>query len=322
MDLDALRIFVRVAELESFTQAADDLGMAKGRVSTIVQQLETQLGTRLLNRTTRKVRMTQDGAALAERARLLLGDVDDLQSMFEQSPTSLSGRLRVDMPTAVARHSVIPALPAFLAEHPLLEIEISTTDRFVDVVREGFDCVVRIGALADSSLVARPLGSLRQVNVASADYVAAHGTPRTLADLDRHRLVHYASTFGTPPIGFEYLAGGRRQTLAMKGAVTVNNADAYLTSCLAGLGIIQIPASAVHAQLADGRLVEILPDETAPPMPMTVLYPHRRNLSKRLQAFIAWLAGVLQPYLESSHASAAHDSQLRAKVATRSASTR
>ncbi len=301
MEIDALRIFAKVAELASFSRAAEQLGLTKARVSTAVQQLESQLGARLLQRTTRTVRLTPDGAQCLERCRGLLADADELQAMFQSSPAALRGRLRVDLPNSVACGFVIPRLPGFLAAHPLIEIELSTTDRLVDVVHEGFDCVLRVGTLRDSGLVARRLGVMRQINCASPAYLCAHGTPRTLADLAQHRLVHYAATLGAPVAGWEYLDGETQRFHPMRGAVTVNSSDAYQAACLAGLGLIQAPSMGIGAKalVAQGLLVEVMPEFRPPPMPVSLLYPNRRHLAKRVQALMEWLAELITPRLEA-----------------------
>jgi DNA-binding transcriptional LysR family regulator len=299
-DLDAMRSFVRVAELASFTRAAEDLGLPKASVSTAVQRLETRLGTRLLHRTTRRVELTQDGQLFYDRGRELLADMDELQSMFRQSAQSLRGRLRVDMPTSTARNFIIPRLPQFLDAHPQLEIELSGTDRRVDPVREGFDCVLRVGTLGDSSLVARPLGVYRIVNCASPAYLRRYGTPRTLEDLAAHRQIHYVTTFGAKPDGFEYFDGERYCVLPMPGALTVNNAESYQAACLAGLGLIQVPLLGVRHLIELGALVEVLPQWTAEPMPISLLYAHRRNLPRRVQVFMNWVAEILRPHLETA----------------------
>ncbi|WP_263406636.1 LysR family transcriptional regulator [Candidatus Dactylopiibacterium carminicum] len=194
---DIMRIFVRVAELASFSAAAEQLGLPRASASAAICQLEAELGTRLLHRTTRRVEMTQDGRVFRERAEDLLADLDELQGLFRAEASTLRGRLRVDMPQAVARDVVLPALPGFLAGHPALELELSSVDRRVDLIREGFDCVLRVGRLADSSLIARPLGEYRMINCASPDYLAAFGTPHTPADLGTHRLVHYVPSLGS-----------------------------------------------------------------------------------------------------------------------------
>jgi DNA-binding transcriptional LysR family regulator len=296
--LEAMQTFVRVAELSSFTRTAESMGLPKASISNAVQRLEAQLGTRLLHRTTRRVQLTQDGQAYLERCRDVLSDLEELQTMFVPGDAALRGRLRVDMSIGVARNVVIPRLPEFLRAHPGLEIELSSTDRRVDLVREGFDCVLRVGTLTDSSLVARPLGRYRLVNVASAAYVKAHGRPRRLDDLQRHRLIHYVPMLGAKSPGFEHVdAEGRTRWLAMPGALTVNNSEAYLHTCLAGLGIIQVPAPGVQPYLDDGRLVELLPRHVAAPMPVSLLYANRRHLPKRVQAFMNWLAELMRPQL-------------------------
>ncbi len=302
MDLDALAVFVRVAELASFTQAAAQLGMPKARASTSVSQLEARLGTRLLQRTTRSVRLTPDGELFLERCKALLADADELGALFQQAPTALRGRLRVDMPTGVARHWVIPRLGEFLARHPQLEIELSTTDRRVDLVHEGFDCVVRVGPLHDSGLIARPLGAVQMANCASPAYLAAHGTPHTVDDLDQHLLVHYSTTLGGKPLGWEYRDGTGYRFKPMRGVVTVNNAEAYQAACLAGLGLIQAPRAGVRQLVAQGALVEVLPQAVAEPMRVSLLVAHRRGQSKRLLALMAWITQVLEPYVSEPSA--------------------
>lgn len=295
--IDVMKIFVRVAELGSFTQAAASLGLAKASVSAAVRALETDLGARLLHRTTRKVQMTPDGLAFYERSRDMLAELDELQSMFQEGDRGLSGRLRVDLPVAIARDIVLPRLPDFLARHPRLQLDLSSTDRLVDVVQEGFDCILRVGWLADSSLVARPLGAFPMVNCASPAYLARFGTPAAPADLARHRLVDYAPALGGRAALFKYMEGGARRSIEVPAVLAVNNSDAYQAACLAGLGIIQAPLSGIASALADGRVLSVLPNHCAAPMPVTLLYPSRRHLSRRARAFMDWLADVMAPHL-------------------------
>jgi DNA-binding transcriptional LysR family regulator len=296
--LDAMQAFVRVAELASFTRAADSLGLPKASISTAVQQLESLLGARLLHRTTRKVQLTQDGQAFYDRCKDLLADMDELQSMFQQGPAALSGRLRVDMPSGVAKRMIIPRLPEFLSVHPQLQLELSSTDRLVDLVREGFDCVLRVGTLQDSSVVARQLGYFRMINCASPAYLEAFGTPHQLADLANHRIVHYVSTLGAKPDGWEYHDGTAYRTIPVGGAITVNGVEAFEASCLAGLGMIQAPAVGLTQLIEQGLLVDVLPQYRAEAMPVSLLYAHRRNLSRRVQVFMAWMAETLRPSLD------------------------
>lgn len=293
--VSAMRIFAKVAELGSFTAAAEHLGMLKATASLAVRELEERLGTRLLHRTTRKVQLTQDGQLFLERSHDLLADMDELTALFSQrDPANLTGKLRVDMPQALARDLVIPHLPAFLARHPALELELSSTDRRVDVVREGFDCVIRVGSVGEQGLVAIPLGQLEQINCASADYLTRHGIPHQVSELERHHLIHYAQTLGQRAEGFCWLdAEGTLQRQRMKGALTVNNSEAYQRACLAGLGIIQAPKRGVAHHLASGTLVELLPQYSPPPLPVTLLYAHRRHQPLRVRVMMEWLKTLL-----------------------------
>ncbi len=291
--LELLRTFVRVSEVSSFTLAAESLGLPRSTVSEQVRALERLLGTQLFNRTTRRVQATQDGALLYARSKDLLSGIDEIEGLFRADDAELAGRLRIDLPTMMARRLIIPALPQFLQRFPRLEVELSCTDRQVDLLREGFDCVMRIGALHDLDVVARPVGQLSMRNCASPAYLARYGVPRTLQDLAEHRLVHYVRTLGGRSTGFEYLQGGELQFQAMAGVVTVNNAEAYSAACLAGLGLIQVPAVGVAEHLRRGELVSVLEDWQAPAMPVSLLYARQRHVPRRVEAFMQWLAAVL-----------------------------
>ncbi|MGQ4582826.1 LysR substrate-binding domain-containing protein [Lysobacter sp. F60174L2] len=297
MELNDLRVFTRVAELGSFTQAAEQLGLAKSRVSTVVRQLEARVGARLLQRTTRHVRLTTDGEQFLDRCGQLIADAEQLQGMFRPAASGLRGRLRVDMPNVLARDLVIPRLPEFLASHPQLELAISTTDRHVDLVQEGFDCVLRIGALADAELIARPLGMMPMRNLASPAYLQAHGVPTCLADLARHRIVHYSTRLSPHGASWEYCDGDTVRQHPVRKAIIVNGTEAYSAACLAGLGLIQVPVPGSQPLVDAGRLVEVLPEFTAAPMPVSLVYPHRRQLAPRVQAFLQWITQVVEPYL-------------------------
>ncbi|HHW4412083.1 LysR family transcriptional regulator [Citrobacter freundii] len=296
--IHAMQLFLRVAELESFSRAADTLGLPKGSVSRQIQALENHLGTQLLHRTTRRVQLTQDGMIYYERAKDLLSNLDELDGLFHHDPTSISGKLRVDMPVGVARNLVMPRLPAFLHQYPGLELELSSSDRLVDLIREGFDCVVRVGALKDSGLIARPLGKLTQINCASPQYLARFGYPESLDDLASHAVVHYAVNLGTRSQGFEIAADNGPRWIKTGGMLTVNSTETYHAACLAGLGIIQVPRVGVREALRAGTLVEVLPQYRAEPMPVSLLYPHRRNLSRRVHLFMEWLTGVMKDYVD------------------------
>lgn len=291
--LDSMKVFARVAESESFTAAAKSLGLPKASVSTAVARLEERVGARLLQRTTRRVQLTPDGALFYERCKDLLADAEEVETLFQKTGEALTRRVRVDLPSRMARLRIIPKLGEFLAANPGVHVELGATDRAVDLVREGYDCVVRVGALRDSGLVARRLGELRLINCASPAYLAQHGTPKRLQDLSRHWLVHYVSVLGAKPDGWEYEEDGVWKELPMRGRVTVNNAEAYVAACVAGLGLIQVPDSTLDDDFRAKRLVEVLPRLRARPMPVHLLFPHRRQLSRRVRVFLDWLEARL-----------------------------
>ncbi|OMU04731.1 LysR family transcriptional regulator [Burkholderia pseudomallei] len=292
--IDLFRVFARVVECANFTRAADTLGMPRSSVSAAIQELEGRVGARLLHRTTRKVTPTQDGAALYERCLRLIADVEETENLFRHSIVGPSGTLRADMPGRIGRLIVAPALPEFLERYPQISVELGITDRAVNLIEERVDCVLRVGTLSDSGLVARAIGDLPLINVASPAYLARHGAPRTPADLERHRLVNYASPSNGRVAPWEWVEGDEVKRVALRARVTVNSAEAYIACCLAGLGLIQIPAYDVNAHLRAGELVEVLPDHRAAPMPMTLLYPHRQHLSRRFQVFAEWLEALLR----------------------------
>ena len=298
MDLDSVRVFLKVAELGSFTQASAHLGLSKARASIRIQELEAALGSRLLHRSTRTVRLTTDGEQFLLRARRLVNDADDLASMFS-APSSLRGRVRLDLPIQFARNVVIPRLPEFLANHPQLEMLVSTTDRRVDLLREGFDCVLRIGTLPDSGLVARRLGVLEMMNCASPRYLEKYGTPLTVQDLDQHLLVHYSLNFGSETPGFEYFDGKAYRDHPMRSPVTVNSTDAYLAACVAGLGIIQAPRTGMAASLDSGRIVEVLPHLRCEPLPVSLVQGHSRQARGPVRAVMAWLSQIMAPHVQN-----------------------
>ncbi|WP_050425122.1 LysR family transcriptional regulator [Bradyrhizobium tropiciagri] len=295
--IDLFRIFARVVECASFTRAADTLGLPRSSVSSAVAELEQRVGARLLHRTTRKVSPTHDGAAFYERCLRVVADVEEAETLFRHTAAEPSGRLRVDVPGRIGRLIIAPALPAFLDRYPQIDIDLGVTDRAINLIEDSADCVVRVGPLGDSGLIARPLGNLTLINVASAGYLARHGTPQTPDDLAAHWAVNYASPSTGRIEEWVWREQGAARSIAMRGRVTVNNAEAYIACCLAGLGLIQIPAYDVKRHLDAGDLVEVMPQHRATPMPMTLLYPHRQHLSRRLQVFADWLTALLKEKL-------------------------
>lgn len=289
-----LRIFVAVARLAGFTRAASQLQVPRSTVSTAIGRLEATLGARLLQRTTRRVVLTSEGQELLIRSERLLEDFEDLAGAFRNPDARLQGRLRVDVPIGMATGPVMAVLPDFLAMHPDLELDFLSTDRRVDVVSEGLDCVVRGGTVMDETMACRPLGALPLVNVVSAGYVTLHGLPRSLADLPSHWLINYQSNTSDAPAQFEYAEGSSDHGIPMRHRVTVNNSAAYGAACRAGMGIAQIPFLSASADLETGALVEVLSQHRPAPMPLNLLYPHRRNVPQRVRVFGDWIANVVR----------------------------
>lgn len=292
--IDLFRVFTRVVDAGSFTRAADSLGLPRSSVSAAVAELEGRVGARLLHRTTRKVAPTLDGAAFYERCLRVIADVEETERLFRQGDAKPSGKLRVDVPGRIGRLVVAPALPAFLDEFPGIDLILGATDRAVDLVEESVDCVLRVGPLTDSGLIARTVGTLPLINVASPGYLARHGLPAGPDDLANHWAVNYASPASGRVEAWDWMEGGNLHTLPMRARVTVNSAEACIACCLAGLGLVQIPAYDVRRHLEAGELVEVMPDHRAEPLPMTLLYPHRRHLSHRVRVFADWLERLLR----------------------------
>lgn len=292
--IDLFRIFARVIECSSFTRAANTLGLPRSSVSAAVQELEGRVGARLLHRTTRKVSPTQDGSAFYERCLQLIADVEETEGLFRRTASRPYGKLRIDVPGRIGRLIIAPALPDFLERYPEIDIALGVTDRTVNLVEGGIDCVLRVGPLIDSGLIARSIGELPLINVASPAYLDRHGVPQTPDDLHTHLAINYASPSTDRVEDWEWIEDSQIRSTPMRGRVTVNSAEAYISCCLAGLGLIQIPAYDVKTHIDAGELVEVMPDHRADPMPMTLLYPNRQHLSRRLQVFADWLEHVLK----------------------------
>lgn len=297
---DRYRVFVQVAEMGSFVKAANALDLPRASVSAAIQQLEVQVGARLLHRTTRQVRLTEDGASLLERIRTLLVEVDEIDHLFEQSPSQISGRLKVDVPSRIARRVIAPALPTFLRDNPRLQLTLGSTDRAIDLVREGVDCVLRVGSLHDCSLAARALGNVELVNCASPAYLDEHGEPVEPDDLGcGHWLVGYACPRTGRELPWEFRSrDGSLHQIGLPSRVVVNNAESYIACCLSGLGLIQVPRFDVEHLLKAGQLVEVMPVWRAAAMPVSALYPHRRQRPQRLEVFLDWVEVLMRPLLD------------------------
>ncbi len=286
---EAMRLFTRIVELGSFSRAAEQLGLARASATQVIKQLEQHLGTRLLSRTTRRVTPTVDGETYYRRCVAILGDVDEAEAALAHAGQSPRGSIRVDLSSSLCRLVLLPALPAFCARHPLIRLEISVSDRHIDLEREGVDCALRIGALRDTPYVARRLGTLAQLTCASTDYLERHGRPRTIADLHAHRAVDYLSANSGKPVPMRFVVDGRSEDVSLPGSVSVNNGDAYVAACEAGFGLIQVPHYHVARQLAEGTIEEVLAEFRPPALPLHVVSRPTRQQSARVRVFVDWL---------------------------------
>lgn len=281
-------MFTRVVERRSFTLAAEDTGLPRSTVTDAVKQLEARLGVRLLQRTTRHVSPTLDGEAYYRRCLTILSDIEDAEGAFAGAKPK--GLLRVDVHGRLARHFVLPGLPEFLREYPGIQLYMSEGDRLVDLIREGIDCVLRVGDLQDSDMIARRVGLLEEVTCASPEYIARFGMPKTLDDLGGHQMIGFWSTAIGALLPLEFTVAGTIRNISLPAVVSVNGADTLAASARLGLGIMQAPRYALEEDLRDGRLVEILPDNPPTPTPVSLLYPRSRQLSPRVRVFIDWLS--------------------------------
>lgn len=290
--LETMRLFTRIAELGSFSRAAEQLGLARTSATQSIKQLEARLGVRLLLRTTRQVTPTADGEAYYQRCLVILNDVDDLDAEFSHAGHNPKGRIRIDLSGSLCRLVLLPALPRFCETYPQINLDITVSDRHIDLIREGVHCVLRFGGLGDVPHVARRLAQLPQVTCASVDYLQRHGTPRTLEELAHHRAVDYVPAPNAKPVPLEFVIDGAIERRNLPATVSINSGEAYVAACEAGFGIIQVPLYHVARQLAAGSLREILPDCRPPALPLNVLYPPNRQLSARVRAFIDWLEAL------------------------------
>jgi len=288
--LQAMQVFTRVVDTNSFTRAAETLDLPRASVTTIIQNLEAFLGTRLMHRTTRRLSLTPDGAAYYERCVRILADVEETEASFQSGNKRPHGKLRIDMPGSIGRLLVIPSLCEFHTRYPDIDLQLGLTDRPVDLLQEGVDCVVRVGALQDSSLVARRIGLFEGVTCAAPDYIERAGVPASLEDLENHKAVNYFSSRTGRTLDWAFVVDGKEVEVKMKSIVSVNDADAYVTCGLEGFGLIQPALFMVLPHLRAGQLVEVLPELKPLPMPISAVYPHSRHLSPKVRVFVDWIA--------------------------------
>ena len=286
----AMQVFTRVVDANSFTRAADILGLPRATVTTIIQNLEALLQVRLLNRTTRRISLTPDGAAYYEHCARILGEVEETESSFRDVARGPKGRLRIDVPSPIGRLILIPRLCEFHERYPEVELVIGMGDRMVDLVREAVDCVIRVGDLRDSTLVARRIGTLKMITCAAPDYLERYGVPVSIDDLQQHLAVQYFSNRTGRNFDWDFIVDGQSTPVKMQGSVSVNDSEAYVACGLQGFGLIQPALFMVLPHLESGALQEVLSHLSPSPMPISVAYMQNRHLSPKVRAFVDWVA--------------------------------
>jgi len=292
--INAMRAFVRVVEAGNFTKAADTLNVPKPNITRLVQSLEALLEIQLLHRTTRALTLTPEGAIYYERAVRLLADLDDMESTTKSSMARPSGRIKVDVSVAIGSMVVVPALPSFYAAYPDVGIDLRVSNRDVDMVAESSDCAIRIGDIADPSLVARRIGSFRFSTCAAPAYLAAHGTPEHPDALrSGHTTVAILSGRLCDAIPFAFVKGDERIEFRPPNCLSVNDTNAYLAAGVAGLGVVQGPDFSLQAAIDEGKLTALLTDWNSKVFPVSIVYPPSRFLSAKVRVFIDWAIGLM-----------------------------
>ena len=279
-------VFTRIVELRSFTRVSEELGLPRSTVTDAIKGLENRLGVSLLHRTTRVVRPTPDGEIYYKRCLSILSEIEDAESAFAGALPK--GKLRIEVHGILARHFLLPTLPDFLAHYPDIEIHIGEGDRLVDLVREGVDCVLRVGAPIDSDLVGRKIADLDEVTCASPEYLNRFGTPKSIGNLEDHKMVGFRSTATGNILPLEFIHNGELRVITLPTPVTVNGADTLAHCARLGLGIIQKPRYSAEDDLKNGRLIEILKNTPPPTLPVSLLYPKDRYISPRIRVFVDW----------------------------------
>ncbi|MQB42117.1 LysR family transcriptional regulator [Rhizobium sp. ICMP 5592] len=294
---DAMRVFSRVVERRSFTLAAEDTGLPRSTVTDAVKQLEARLGVRLLQRTTRHVSPTLDGEAYYQRCLRILSDIEDAEGAFAGAKPK--GLLRVDVHGTLARHFVLPNLPSFLETYPEIELYMTEGDRFVDLIREGIDCVLRVGTPQDSDMIARRVAMLEEITLAAPAYIERFGMPTHPGALHGHRMIGFRSSATGGLLPLEFTIDGVVRNIALPATVSVNAAESYFSAAKLGLGLIQVPRYHAEYALKSGELLHVLRDFPPTRTPVSMLYPRNRQLSPRVRVFIDWLVRVFARQTEA-----------------------
>lgn len=294
--LQAMQVFVRVVETGGITRAADSLHMPKATAATLIQKLEATLGVKLLNRTTRHVSVTPDGAAYYDRCVSILAEVRETEELLGKQQSTPRGRVRVDVPTLMARSVFVPALPKFFERYPEIELALASNERRADLIEEGIDCAVWSGEIEESSLVARRVGFLYFATCASPSYIAAHGQPRHPDDLAQHRCINHFSPRSGKTVDWVFSKDGTRVQTSLRGNIALEDENSYVAAAEAGLGIAQIPAFVLKDAMERGTLELVLGDWFPDPSPLYVVYPQNRHLSNKVRVFVDWVAELLREH--------------------------
>jgi LysR family transcriptional regulator for bpeEF and oprC len=292
--LQAMEVFVRVVDSGGFTRASEALQMPKATVTTAIRDLEKLLDVRLLNRTTRRVAVTTDGAAYYERCVAILDQVRDAEEALSTNHASVSGRLRVDVATVFARLNLIPVMQDFRERFPGIRLELGCTDRPVDLVQQGVDCALRAGDIVDQNLIARKVGTIHFITCAAPGYFAKHGRPTHPRELAEHICLNYFSTTTGRTFDWDFEKDGELIKLPLAGPLAVNDSSVYLDACLAGLGIGQLSSNTSRKYIESGELEIVLGNWLSAPMPIHIVYPLNRNLSNKVRVFVEWIAELFE----------------------------
>ncbi|MBB3316945.1 DNA-binding transcriptional LysR family regulator [Rhizobium sp. BK181] len=292
--LSAMRAFIRVVETGNFTRAADTLAMPKATVTNLIQGLEAHLHTKLLNRTTRRVMVTTDGALYYERAAQIVSELEELDGSLSNSQGLPTGRLRVEMAGAFADWIVVPALCDFYQKYPDIRVDLGVGDRTVDYLAENVDCALRGGTPADQSLIARRVSEVELVTCAAPLYIEKFGIPARPEELENdHYSVSYFRAQTNRTLPFEFRKDNEDLEINPRYLLSVNDSRTFVTAALRGLGIAQLPRFMIRDALTKGDLVEILPEWSREPLPLYIVYPPNRHLSNKVRVFVDWLVKLL-----------------------------
>jgi LysR family transcriptional regulator for bpeEF and oprC len=291
--LQAMSLFVRIADTGGMGRAAESLGIPNATATTLIQRLEASLGVKLLNRTTRRVSVTPDGASYYARAVDILAQVREAEEALSQHSSAPSGRVRVDVPTLIARSVIVPALPRFFAQYPDIELALACNERHFDLLAEGIDCALWIGDIDDESLIARRVGFLYLATCAAPSYIAAHGQPTHPGELAQHQCINHFSPRTGVTVEWAFSKGAERVQAVFPGHLALEDENSYVSAAEAGLGIAQMPAFVLKEAMEQRSLDLVLADWLPEPSPLHLVYPQSRHLSRRVRAFVDWLAALI-----------------------------